>query len=170
MICIKRNALNKISTGASDCCKSQQCWATLSEQEKKWATPKYWSKSVTEEFIESPSIVDRVIIYDDLQCEAFAECAKDDDRYVIGTVCARYHGIGYGLCSLVVLLQALKEKGIKTVYAEVTNDNVPTLALMEKVGFTKDGESNDKSMFKMDLSSFNKDVTYNCRTKRYTLD
>ena len=78
--------------------------------------------------------------------------------------------MGYGLCTLVVLLQALKKKGIKTVYAEVTNDNVPMLALIEKVGFTKDGESNDKSMFKMDLSSFNKDVTYNYRTKRYTLD
>ena len=170
MICIKRNALNKISTGASDCCKSQQCWATLSEQEKKWATPKYWSKSVTEEFIESPSIVDRVIIYDDLQCEAFAECAKDDDMYVIGTVCARYRGIGYGLRALVVLLQVLKKKGIKIVYTEVTNDNVPALALMKKVGFTKDSESDGKSMFKMDLTFFNNDVTYNGRTKRYTLD
>ena len=54
-----------------------------------------------------------------------------------------YRGRGIATKLFEVLLAELKEKGIRKIFLEVEHDNVPAIALYEKLGFTDYGYRRD---------------------------
>ena len=74
---------------------------------------------------------------------AGAETVLDECNIGNIVVDKEYRGRGFATVLMSVLLDDLKKSGINKVFLEVEHDNMPALALYDKLGFTKYGHRRD---------------------------
>ena len=75
----------------------------------------------------------------------------DDEKYIVSVIVhAKYRGNGYGREGLRLLCEEAKNRGIKTLYDDISVDN-PSIAMFLKEGFVEAYRTPEIVMLKKDL-------------------